>query len=404
MPWWRYNALYASHVDNTTRVTLHGRRLASVLIADPAINAWASLAEIRNPRQAENRLSRVQKALAARHIDYYIADTDILSRACFKDGKIVINGEAFAALVLPGMRLVEQANAEAFGKAAQAGVKLYVDREAPARNITTGLPWALPAGSVVQAQDAGELADLICRDIAPVYGVRTDGKPNASILAAAFEMDGAHSIYTVNLTGEPQACELWFRAGSGVPVSRVDTVTGEASAVKSAYADGAVVFHKQYAPFEPALFRVGLAGAAAPESEARVALPLGAQRGLALKSKNLLRLGKWRADLGGNRCEVEPMPIIDQLVGAGAKITAVEKSDFGCLKKLVFSPMKLVYEADFGCDTQGELLFAMEPGSVNGAHRIYVNSADITGKLEPAFVYKRGNLSCASLPGMIFLY
>jgi hypothetical protein len=83
---------------------------------------------------------------------------------------------------------------------------------------------------------------------------------------------------------------------------------------------------------------VGLSGEKEPAAQTEIDLSLSKRRGLTLHNHNLLRLGKWRADLGGNKCVVDSMPVIDQLVDAGAKIVAAENSGFGCVKKLVFSP------------------------------------------------------------------
>ena len=394
MPYWPYNNLYAEHVNNTTRITLFGERYANVLVMDPVIVTWTDFEERQVRRPKSTRLTRVQRALTSRHVDYYIADTDVLAKATAKDGKIYINDDVFDAFVIPGMKFLEQSGVETVEKLIAAGVKIYCSESIPTRNITTGADLAMDTSGFIYFDCADKMIEEAVKSLPVKYGISNNGGYASQVLASAFALDGYDYIYTVNMYKEPIKCDLWFAEDSAKPVALVDMITGKAVAVDSCYEGGKVKFSAEYAPFQPLVFCVGMSAEKKVCADEKVEVCLSKSRGVELKDYNLLRVGFWNANLGGNDYYVDSMPVIDQLISVGGTIKAEEKSGFGCLKKLIFPEMALKYEAAFSYDTDGEIIFAMEPGSINGEYKLFINDEEIGCKLEKKHIYKNGNLSC----------
>ncbi|MGI5900572.1 MAG: glycosyl hydrolase [Christensenellales bacterium] len=394
MPYWSYNRLYTEHVNNTTRITLFGERYANVLVMDPVIASWSDKEESQHRRPKSTRLTRVQRALSSRHVDYYVADTDVLATAAAEDGKISIKDDVFDVLIIPGMSFLEQSGADSVKKFLDAGVKIYCCESVPKRNITTGDDLDIDPSSFIYVEEADDLVAAVVKEIPIKYGISSGGDYADRVLAAAFALDGYDYIYTVNMYKEEIDCELWFESEDARPVSAVNMVTGKAYAVESTYEDGKVKFSANYAPFEPIVFCIGMEGEEKPKAQAKIDISLDEKRGMELKNHNLLRMAFWNADLGGNKAYVDSMPVIDQIISVDGSVRAVDKSGFGCLKRLEFPEMELSYEASFSYEADGEIYFAMEPGSINGDFKLYLNGEEIGRKLEKMHVYKRGNLAC----------
>lgn len=383
MPWYPHNKLLASHVDQMGQLVREGKRHARLLVVDPA----GVLMGAKNEK--DTMLRRLEYELSGQHIDYYIIDRDLLAELTASDSMIDLHGEAFCALVLPDMWMIEQETVDALKRIGQAGGHVVAVGHVPQRNITTGA--ALAAGSLACMQVPSPEACVVALRgwLTDSLHITRDGTECADILAARFTWQGAQWLYTVNLGREEVCCDLALPDLAGTPIALVDTL-GSGGAVRKGNAGS---FRHTYAPFACALFRTG----EAPEPEifdAVVRIDPHMKYPCTPQGANLLRMGVWDADLAGNRVRVDSLPVINQLTVTGSCIEAVEQSDFGCVKRLQFPAMPLRYGFRFVNRYDGAVRFVMEPGSIHGNYRIELNGQPLPEAMEMAFVFKRTNLVC----------
>lgn len=395
MPWWRYNTLYTRHIETTTAVTQYGKRRAPVLVLDPMFCAFGKRG--RPARGIETPLVRTQRALSQQHMDYYIIDRNLMRQSAFEDGRVLLGGESFRAIVLPGMPFVEAESRDFLLGALRAGVPVFALDCLPKRCITDGQTLLYDAQAVALETDEQALAQRVVQCAGRALSLCHNGREAASVPASVFDLDGVTYVYSVNLYQDALSCQIALSGAQGT-VSVIDTVTGQALALDSHTADGAVCWDYEYAPFAPALFAVGKPAEKALAPDCTVTIDPAAVYPMQAGGDNLLRLGKWQATLGRTQGVVEPMPVIDQLLSLEGSIRIDEKSGFGCVKKLQFPPMALCYETSFDLKTDCALTFAMEPGAICGDASIFINDTEITAFLTTRRVYARGNLACDITP------
>ena len=393
MPWWQHNRLYSTQLETLGEITREGKRQAKVLVIDPMFVKWTKRGgEVRG---ATTPLTRLMKALSLRHIDYYVVDRDVLKKASFAEGRVIIGNEEFTSVLLPGMDCLENESEKFVYQAADNSVRIFALDSLPIRNISNGKPLDIvPLLSGIEIfKSENELAAQLCAKEEQLISIKSEGRECENIQSAAFELDGHLYLYTLNKYKEPVKAVL-DAASTDAPVALIDTVTGKKTAIPASVFGGHILFEYEYAPFECALFALGCVGEKEEELPA-CDIPIDRELPMRLAERNLLRMGKWQANLGGSKAVVEPMPVIDQLIKAGGSIEAEEKSDFGCVKKLVFPKTKLEYSYKFIMNADCPLTLSMEPGAVSGEDiRILVNGNDVYEKLKAGRVYSRENISC----------
>lgn len=401
MPWWPYNTLYTDHIETTTKITQYGARRIRTLVLDPMFCAWGereTWGHRGRPKRGENTpLVRTQRALSQQHLDYYVIDRNLMEKAQFGEKGICLGGEYFDAVILPGMNILEKQSAEFVKNALSCGAKVFALDILPERCITDASELAFDKAAILLFEDETAMAKAAAKATDQPLSILENGEECKAVQASAFDLDGVTYIYSTNLYKEPRTVSVTIKNAAG-PVSLIDTVTGEAAAIAACEENGAVSFTCTYAPFAPALFAIGKEGKAAPAPDCTVVLDPVKDRPFKMLNDNLLRLGKWEATLGRAQGTVKPMPVIDQLVALEGSIKTVEKSDFGCVKKLQFPEMALEYKQDFDLAIDCPLTFAMEPGALAGDFKLYINEADITDLLAVKRIYARGNLSCDITP------
>lgn len=384
MPWFAHNTLLTAHVEHLGDLVRDGERAVHTLVVD---TCGVRMAQQVQPGRGESPLAQLEFALTANHIDHYVIDRDLLAELTAADGKIFLHGEAFHALLLPDLEIAEAETVEAARRAASAGAQVIAVGHLPRRNITTGeaLPEGMPG--VVSVPSPEACVAMLAQTLPVACRILAEGENCADIMAARFLWQGETWLYTVNLTREMHACALSLPDLAGIPIAQVEPHTG--AAMRAGH--DAAAFTHTYAPFACALFRTG--EAAAEEAATQVTIDPAMAYPCAPRTANLLRMGLWAADLGGNRLQVDSLPVINQLTVTKSKIEAVERSDFGCVKRLQFPPMALQYTFRFDNQYDGPVRFVMEPGSIHGEHMVLLNGKPLPA-LRTQFVFKRTNLAC----------
>ena len=138
-------------------------------------------------------------------------------------------------------------------------------------------------------------------------------------------------------------------------------------------------FCRRLAPYESVMLEEGTAGAAEDLQTVRVRIPETMR--LRLETPNLLRLGQWRLailDKAGNEtdaAEVAAEPLAAQLSSGGLRFAPRVEQHFGIPARFSLPRLRLAYSATFENGYEGSVRLLMEPGSLEGAWRIFVNGS-----------------------------
>jgi hypothetical protein len=121
-----------------------------------------------------------------------------------------------------------------------------------------------------------------------------------------------------------------------------------------------------------------------------------------LKNKNLLRMYEWQMSLleeDGQMAQtavVPAVPISDQLEKGGFRFAPINQKFFGAVPKLEWPPMRVRYEFQFDNEYDGPVELVMEPGSIAGEWKVFVNDSEPIGpeRLGPTTAHVHGSLGC----------
>ena len=96
---------------------------------------------------------------------------------------------------------------------------------------------------------------------------------------------------------------------------------------------------------------------------------------------NLLRLAEWRMSIvedgvGAQTATVPAVPLSDQLELGGFRFAPSVRRYFGHEPELDWPPLHVRYECAFENAYSGRVELVMEPGSIVGDWRLWVNDSD----------------------------
>lgn len=119
-----------------------------------------------------------------------------------------------------------------------------------------------------------------------------------------------------------------------------------------------------------------------------------------LENKNLLRMYEWEMSLleeDGPTVQtavVPAVPISDQLEKGGFRFAPINRKFFGAVPKLEWPRMSVRYEFRFDSEYDGAVELVMEPGSIVGEWKVFVNNSAPIGpeRFGPATAHVRGSL------------
>jgi len=409
LPAWEHFGALTRRLDRITHAFEGTHIDARVLLVDPHSG-------IPTPEQLAAYQELIHSLLAA-HVDFLVADTDILAGGELVDGVLHVRDVAVEAVVVPPMRTVEkplQAWLDAFE--AQGGLLLQLADEAGCEALVTALRQRVEPSLTLSAGSG---------DGDRVYAVtRTDGEHRTWFL-----LNTAGEPCRLELSGPASLREVCLDDGSGLasaegPASGVtgcvvsrggpDPAAGDPSWRLVATAKG---WSRTLAPFESAMLVErpavpAVSAGAVRGNEAAATLPRADDDGEPIPTlrlpipdamavrplhRNLLRLGDWRLSLRDGpegEAMVPAVPLATQLARADQAFAPRYQPGFGVMPSWHQPELTAVYRFGFECAYTAAVELVVEPGSIEGDWSLTVNGDGpiVTAHLHPTDTHVRGSL------------
>jgi len=396
MPWWKYNSLYANHLERISDLQ-SGRRIAPILILDPTPSVWTAGEGRINTPERDRRyqsITSIQKALCSRHLDYYIIDRNAFPDICVHEGKICLHGEQFDALVLPECKAVEKCTLQLMTKLITGGAQIYTWGELPSEDIGFGNPLILLDTLLNNGLHLEKNADTVAAILQEMYGtvkMRILSEGNAIILSAQFEKNGMHQLILENTSRYFVTGALEWTVDAKV-FSWKDLDSGELSAARVMNREGKQIFFASFEPFETKILTTA-EGSAKEPAELGVTLSLYKPLPMHAENPNLLRMGHWDLEMNGQYVGcVSPAPIVNQLESLGLPIPSRVTSAFGCDKEYAFAESNCCWTAKFYMDYSGPVFLLCENRAVSNGLTVKINGTDISSYFVPKAFWNESDL------------
>jgi len=375
MPWFRNMNTLSDYADRLSNFLRSTKREVKLLVIDPITSTWTQ--EKENKNKLNSLFSKMQNEMLYNQLDYYIIDPYLFaegkvitegSRTCFS-----LKGEVYDVVILPPMTNLED---RAFVK-----LKEYIK----AGGKVTGFG-VLPFETIETLKPAGEMEDL--------FGVRIKEVLSAFETGEEYTIEQETTLFTTNLSKMLQ----WLKKEVVLEwtIEPLDSLGfDEMPSIQSRNKNGDVVLFLmnlgskkrsvkvcsqklsqilELAPYES----VFIDNSYVAKEKQEYVLNLKQKLKRKLLHKNPLRIGIWKAVFAnGEEAYVDSCPIIDQLEASQVKLPIKQKKYFGCVKELEFNGIPVAYEYEFDCSCEisalGEVLLVMEPETVTGDYKIYLN-------------------------------
>jgi GNAT superfamily N-acetyltransferase len=426
-PYWPLFGKLAAHVDRIGRLFAGTHIDAEVLLIEPS-----SGVPTRLDLEAYVRL---QALLMENHLDFHFADTDILEKgeiasgqkpplamtgACLRVADLVIK-----LVIVPPLRVIEPPLAEWLARFEAASGRVIRCSQDFAANELLAAIWAVVGPSlsiraVAPRTDDGDVpqsSGLWLCDPTQSRGLRYD--PTSSTVEGE-----AAPIQVVKRVGGGRI--LWFALNTGPAALTVELDAGRALR-EIPLEDGRSPrltrkgerYGREVAPFESFMLEAcengydnesaGLNESTAADSinsgdslsysPARLTIPLRGPARVRPLNPNLLRLAEWRLSIleegaAAQTATVPAIPLSDQLERGGFRFAPAVRRYFGHEPELAWPPLNVCYECAFENAYAGPVEFVMEPGSIAGDWRLWINDAGplTAADLAPTAAHVRGSL------------
>jgi len=418
-PYWPLFGQLSAHVDRIGRLFAGTHIDAEILVVEPS-----SGIPTRPDLEAYVRL---QALLIENHLDFHFADTDILQSGRIEHDALHVADLAVRLVIVPPMRVIEPPLAAWLARFEAAGGQVMrCDRDSAADELLARIRAVVGPSLSIRA---GETEAAAVQVVKRVGG----GRPLWFVLNTS-----AQSLQVVLDAGMP-LCEISLEPDRTPRLERAsDTFTdasilsGTERRLRSAV-EGCGPYSRDVAPFESFMLAAcgaeydsestGLIEPAAVNSvnpsdslsyrPAALTIPLTGPARVRPRNPNLLRLAEWRMSLletsfdsGQQRtlasaqdapdqtAIVPAVPLSDQLERGGFRFAPAVRRYFGHEPELEWPPLRVRYETDFENAYTGAVAFVIEPGSIVGDWRLWVNDAGplTAADLTPTSAHVRGSL------------
>jgi hypothetical protein len=382
-PYWPLFGKLAEHVDRIGRLFEGTHIDAQILVVEPSSGI---------PTRADlEAYVRLQALLMENHRDFHFADTDILQSGRVEDGLLRVADLAIKLIIIPPMRVVEPPLAEWLAAFEAAGGRVI---------------------RCPQAFAADEMLAAVREHVAPSLSVQAaDGE--AAAMQIAKRAGGGRALWFALNTGSEA---LTVTLDSGGILAEIPLEPGRSPRLERL---GGQYVRDVY-PFESFILEAcgvgdddesaGVNISAASDSinpsdslsyrDAALIIPLRGPARVRPLNPNLLRLAEWRMsilDEKGSPAQtavVPAVPLSDQLERGGFRFAPRVRRYFGHEPELDWPPLHVRYECTFENAYSGSVEFVMEPGSIVGDWRLWVNDDEplTTGDFAPTSAHVRGSL------------
>ncbi len=407
-PYWPLFGKLAAHVDRVGRLFAGTHIDAQILVVEPTSGLPA--------RPDLEAYVRLQTLLLENHLDFHFADTDILQSGRIEPARSSLRDE-IASGQTPPLAMLAMTAGESAGAClhvADLAVKLII--VPPMRVIEPELAAWLAAfeaagGHVIRCDRNFTAAELLARlreRVEPSLSIRADGAEAAAVYTVKRVGTGRTLWFVLNTGARPLTVVL----ASGCPLREIPLdpdrpIRLQRLADVSSWRDTGgrrevgPRYSRSIRPFESFLLEACAAAEEAGESSepASVTIFLRGPARVCPLNPNLLRLTEWRLSLleagAATQTAVVPaVPLGDQLERGGFRFTPVVRRYFGHEPELDWPTLHVRYEATFENRYTGAVEFVMEPGSIIGDWRLWVNEHGplTAADLRPSAAHVRGSL------------
>lgn len=313
----------------------------------------------------------IQSVLRAEHVEFLMADTDILESGQIKNGRIEVRGVAVGTVILPPMRLVEKPLAAWLTKFAQAGGRVIRISAEP---------------------DPIKLAAEIAQTVKPMLKITAVDSSASNILMTKRQGRGR---------------TFWFMIHTGVKPTRLSLaadcllreipLSAELPGELQTTANGHV---RELRPFESVLLEA-VKSPGPPTMLPEIQWSLAGPATVSTPNRNLLRFNDWRMslpnapDAAGRSALVQAAPLSNQLAAGKFQFAPTFERFFGHSPEMKLPKLRVRYECSFHKTYAGAVELVMEPHSIAGDWFIKINESDALreNSFRPGANHIRGSLS-----------
>lgn len=313
----------------------------------------------------------LQNLLMARHLEFLLADTDILEAGQIESGQVRLHDISVRVVVVPPMRIVEASLAAWLAQFEQAG------------------------GTVIRLSltPAWEALAARLRALAPPTLHLSATAGNAGEVQMTARRRGEQQIWLLLNTGA-EPVELSIKANAALREIPLDNTLP----VVLMRASG-MAYRRRLAPFESCLLTTEAALADAIAQPPRISILLRGPMRVTISNPNLLRLSEWQMTLLGENgneeqtATVSAAPMANQLEQGRFRFAPIIAQFFGAVPQLHLPLLRLRYGISFDNKYPGPVQLVMEPGSLRGQWQIQVNGHSLTeDQFGPTAAHARGSL------------
>jgi len=381
-PYWPLFGKLAAHVDRIGRLFEGTHIDAQILVIEPSSGL---------PTRADLEATvRLQALLMENHLDFHFADTDILQSGRGEDGLLHVADLTIKLIIVPPLRVVEPPLAAWLAAFEAAGGRVIrCPRDFAADDVLTTI-----------RQVAG-----------PSLSVEATGQ-EAPAVQVVKRVGGGRTLWFVLNTGSDA---LTLTLDSGGYLREIPLEPGRSPRLER-HGDRYV---RDVYPFESFMLEAcgegynnestGVNESAAsdsinpPDSLSTLApvltIPLRGPARVRPLNPNLLRLAEWRMSILDHGAPVQTavvpaLPLSDQLERGGFRFAPRVRRYFGHEPELDWPPLHVRYECAFENAHSGPVEFVMEPGSIVGDWRLWVNDhgPQTADDFAPTTAHVRGSL------------
>ncbi len=365
-PYWPLFGKLAEHVERIGQLFEDTYIDAEILVIEPSSGI---------PSRADlEAYVQLQTLLMGRHLDFHFADTDILESGRIEAGVLRVADLAVRLVIVPPMRVIEEPLADWLARFEASGGRVL--RCAHYLSADGRL-----ADEALQAE-----IDAVVR---PSLSVRKNGEDARSVQVVKRAGTERTLWFVLNTGSEPLTAEL----DAGRPLKEIPLEAGRSTQlelragryVREVAAFESFMLEASALPVDSGWRPTSLAAQDAAEGVPRssmpvVCVPLRGPARVRPLHPNLLRLAEWQMSILEDgaplqTARVPALPLSDQLERGGFRFAPRVHRYFGHEPELDWPAMDVRYECAFENAFSGPIAFVMEPGSISGDWRLWVNAA-----------------------------
>jgi alpha-L-rhamnosidase len=361
MPYWPLFGKLAAHVEQVGRLFENTYIDAQILVIEPSSGV---------PTAADqDAYARLLAMLMENHLDFHFADTDVLIGSAMEGDVLCVRDLRINLIIVPPMQVIEPPLVD------------WLER------------WQNAGGRVIYCASDSEQDDVLRRIrevVKPSLSVQSGGREIAAIQVA--KRSGAGKTLWFALNTSNQKLNVEFDAGGLLQEIPLEDHTPCLEMRNGRYM-------REVHPFESLVLEASQVDGTI-ERLPVIHVPLGGQARLRPENKNLLRMNEWRMsllDADGSPLQtavVPALPICHQLEKGSLRFAPVVRHMFGNAPQLDWPLLRVRYEHVFESQYVGPVELVIEPDSIVGDWRMWVNGRRTFGPQDLALTtaHVRGSL------------